>query len=223
MNQMSEAINMAIMDNELNAIDWEMWGLAQELYWWVHLFQAAFFKGQPVHLPALTFEKTRVNTLGHYRIGRNDFAVKEQINLNRLYLTRPLHSVLSTLLHEMAHSWEFTYVPEEMRTKSWYHSKAFRDKMAEFGILTNTNGSHAGMDYNGTFVFILKQHGVSFAEFDISGLAKGNTVIPIDSAPKKKGKSKLKKWTCGCQIVRIGKREFYATCDICNNKFTMDE
>jgi hypothetical protein len=103
MNQTSEAINLAIMDNELSAIDWEMWGLAQELYWWVHLFQAAFFKDTPVHLPALTFEKTRVNTLGHYRIGRNDFAVKEQINLNRLYLTRPLHSVLRDI--------EFSIIP----------------------------------------------------------------------------------------------------------------
>lgn len=219
----SEAINLAIMDNELSATDWELCRLAQELYWWVHLFQAAFFKDQPVHLPALTFERSRVNTLGHYRIGRNDFAVKEQINLNRLYLTRPLHHVLSTLLHEMVHSWEFTYVPKDKRTKSWYHSKAFRDKMAEFGILTNTNGSHAGMDYNGQFVFILKKHGVSFVEFDLSGLPKGNSVIPIDPAPKKKGSSKLKKWTCGCQIVRVGKREFCATCDICGNKFTLDD
>ncbi len=95
--------------------------------------------------------------------------------------------------------------------------------MLEFGIVTNTNGSHAGMDYNGEFVFILKQHGVSFAEFDIAGIVKGNSIIPIDPAPKNKGKSKLKKWTCGCQIVRIGKREFCATCDICNNKFKLDE
>ncbi len=105
---MSENINLEIMENELSAIDWELWSLAQELYWWVHLFQAAFFKGAPVPLPALTFEKARVNTLGHYRIGRNSFAVREQINLNRLYLTRPLHSVLSTLLHEMVHSYEYT-------------------------------------------------------------------------------------------------------------------
>jgi len=223
MNPTSEAINLAIMENELSAIDWELWGLAQELYWWVHLFQAAFFKDQPVPIPALTFEKTRVNTLGHYRIGRNDFAVREQINLNRLYLTRPLHSTLTTLLHEMCHSFEFTYVPEDKRTKSWYHSKAFRDKMAEFGILTNPNGSHAGLDYNGTFVFILKQHGVSFAEFDLSGLAKGATIIPFDPPVKKKGSSKLKKWTCGCQIVRIGKKDFRARCLICGNDFKLDE
>ena len=223
MNQSSEDINMAIMNNELSASDWEMWGLAEELYWWVHLFQAVFFKGEPVPLPALTFEKSRVNTLGHYAIGRNAFAVREQINLNRLYLTRPLHGVLSTLLHEMVHSYEYTYVPEDKRTKSWYHSKAFREKMLEFGILTNNNGSHAGIDYNGTFVFILKQHGVSFAEFNLSGLSKGNSMISIDPPPKTKGKSKLKKWTCGCQIVRIGKREFCATCNICNNKFVLAE
>jgi len=65
---------------------------------------------------------------GDLKKGQDPFAVREQINLNRLYLTRPLYSVLSTLLHEMVHSWEFTYVPEDKRTKSWDHSKAFRDR-----------------------------------------------------------------------------------------------
>jgi DNA repair protein RadC len=42
---LSDNINIEIMENELSATDWELWGLAQELYWWVHLFQAHFFKG----------------------------------------------------------------------------------------------------------------------------------------------------------------------------------
>jgi DNA repair protein RadC len=220
---LSEAINMAIMENELSAIDWELWNLAEELYWWIYLFQAAFFKEHPIPLPALTFEKTRINTLSHYRIGRNDMAIKEQLNLNKLYLTRPLWSVLSTLLHECCHIFEYIYIFEQKRTISWYHSKQFRAKMKNFGILCANNGCHVGLDTNGLFVHILRQHGVSFAEFDVYSTVKGNSVIPLDPAPKKKGKSKLKKWTCGCQIVRVGKREFCATCDICRNRFILDE
>ncbi len=221
MNNMNESVNIAIMENELSAIDWDLNPLVNELYWFVDLFQIVFFKDQPVPIPALTFEKTRVNNLGHYRIGRNDWAVREQINLNRLYLYRPLWSVLATLLHELVHSWEFTYVPQEKRTKSWYHSKAFRDRMAEFGILCNHNGNHAGLDYKGKFVLTLKQHAVAF-----DGLCMGNAsagIVPIDTKPKAKGSSKLKKWSCGCQNVRVGKSEFEATCDLCGNKFELVE
>ncbi len=71
---------------------------------------------------------------------------------------------------------------------------------------------------------LLKQHAVSFdeiPEFNKGGIPKG--MVPISPKPKVKGSSKLKQWTCGCQIVRVGKREFCATCDICQNKFKIDE
>jgi hypothetical protein len=122
----------------------------------------------------------------------------------------------------MVHSWEFTYVPTEKRTKSWYHSKAFREKMAEFGILCEPNGVHAGLDHKARFVHILRQHAVS-----LKGLYMGNAsagIAPIDIEPKKKGKSKLRKWQCPCgQTARIGKKEFFATCDLCRKKFELTE
>ena len=223
MNNLAEKINIEIMENELSATDWELYHLAWELYWFVDLFQAVFFRDTPVLIPALTFERTRVNTLGHYRIGRNDWAVREQINLNRIHLNRPIWSVLATLFHEMVHSWEFTYIPENKRTKSWYHGKAFRLKMEEYGIFCADNGAHIGLDAMGKFVLLLKQHAVTFDEIPEFNTKGPKGMVPIDPKPKVKGKSKLKKWTCGCQIVRVGKREFSATCDICQNKFELDE
>ena len=80
----TDKINVEIMDNELKATDWELHGLASELRWWIDFFSAAFFKDQPIPLPVLSFEKTRVTTLGSYRLGHNDIGVKENINLNRL-------------------------------------------------------------------------------------------------------------------------------------------
>jgi len=225
MQKLSEKINIEIMENELSATDWSLNSLARELIWWVYFFNTSFFKDKQVPLPALTFEKARVNNLGHYGIGRNSFAVKEQINLNRLHLDRPLWNLLSTLLHEMVHSYEYTYVPENKRTKSWYHSKAFRDKMESFGIICADNGCHIGLNPKGPFVYILTQHGVSFdeiSEFNING-KKSSGTIPIAPKPKVKGKSKLKKWTCGCQIARIGTHDFKARCLICNQEFRLDE
>ena len=70
---------------------------------------------------------------------------------------------------------------------------------------------------------LLKQHGVTFDE--ITEFNKGNAegTVPVSPEPKLKSKSKLKKWACGCQIVRVGKKEFCATWDICGNKFELDE
>ncbi len=126
MNRNSK-INFNIMENELSATDWELNGLALELNWWVDFFNIALFKEEPVPMPALTFEKSRVNNLGYYRIGFRDFSIRNQININRLYIHRPLNEVLQTLIHEMVHSYEYIYLPDSKRCKNWFHKKGFRD------------------------------------------------------------------------------------------------
>ena len=209
-NQLDEKVNLEIMENELDAMDWEHNQLVSELYWFVDLFNIVFFKDTPVPIPALSFERSRVNTMGWYRIGRNDFAVKDQINLNRLYIDRPLCETLGTLIHEMIHSYEYIYVEENKRTKSWYHTNAFRSKLKECGIHTDDRGCHVAI--GDPFKYILQRHGVSFNHNNM--VQKGGLVL-IPPKPKKKGKSKLKKWSCGCQNVRVGKQTFEATCDIC--------
>lgn len=210
-------INVAIMENEIANDEWEMNNLASELYWWVDFFNIVFFKDQPVPTPALTFERTRVNNLGYYRIGFNDFAVRDQINLNKLYISRPLNETLQTLVHEMAHSWEHIYVPEDKRTKSWYHTKAFRDKMAKIGIMTNEKGCH--MAVGDPFIHLLRQHGV---EFNTNDITEGGLIV-ITPKPKPKGRSKLKKWTCGCTNVRVAVQDFQANCLKCGNEFKLED
>jgi len=40
---------------------------------------------------------------------------------------------------------------------------------------------------------------------------------------ERKGRSTLSKWSCGCQNVRVGTKEFHAQCTICGNLFTRVE
>ncbi len=210
-NRLNESINIAIMENEKNADDWLLNELAIKLYWWVDLFNIAFFKDQPVPIPAISFEKTKVNNLGHYVIGRNAFGIKENININRTHLNRPLWDILATLLHEMTHSWQATYGKPSI---SWFHNKEFQMKMLEFGIAINNKGNH--IEIGNPFVFLLKKHGVDFNnDIDIDG------IIKIPPKVKPKGKSKLKKWTCGCTNIRVAVKEFEAKCLKCGNKFEL--
>ena len=216
-NRINDKINIAIMDNELSATDWEMNQLAWTLYWFVDFFNIVFFKDQPVPIPVLTFEKTRVNSMGYYRVGLNDFAVKEQINLNRLYINSPLSELLQTLIHEMVHSWEFLYVDEKKRTNNWYHKMCFRKKMAYLGILTDKKGCH--LFIHDPFIFLLRKHGVDFSNLCYAENSKKVMKNPIEK--KVKGKSKLKKWSCGCTNLRVGIKDLEAKCLKCDNEFEL--
>ncbi len=188
--------------------------LVGELSWWVSTFQIMFFKNQPIPTPMLTFEKTRVNTLGSHRTRSDNGTARGQINLNGLHLDRPLWSILNTLLHEIVHLWEHTYVDAERRTKNWYHSKAFREKMLKIGIITDTKGCHIAV--TDPFVFFLKKHGV-----EVPLPANGDGTVQLPPLMKTKGQSKLKKWSCGCTNVRVAVRNFQARCLKCQNRFVL--
>ena len=204
-----ESINIAIRENEKSTRDWDLSGLAKKLYWWVDFFNLEFFADQPVPVPVISFERTNVNNLGHYVIGRNAIGVKENININSAHLKRPLWEILATLLHEMTHSWQASYGSP---SNNWYHNKQFRAKMMEFGIFTNKKGCH--IKVGDPFMTLLKDQGVEFSDVDLSD---GAIILP--PAVKPKGNSKLKKWSCGCTIVRVAVKDFQAKCIKCGNEF----
>jgi hypothetical protein len=219
MNNRNEPINVAIMENERNATDWKLNELATEMYWWVDFFNIGFFKDEPVPVPVISFEQTRVTNLGHFVIGRNAFGVMDNINLNSIHLGRPMWNILATLLHELTHSWEHIYVPDNKRTKNWFHKAAFRKKLSSFGIFTNDKGCHIG--YSDPFVFMLRKHGISFEMPEGAEISKEG-IINVPPEKKKKGKSKLKKWSCGCTNVRVAVK-LKAMCLKCGNEFELQD
>ena len=206
-----ESINLAIRENEKTALDWDLSNLADQLYWWVDHFNQAFFKEQPVPVPVISFERTNVNNLGHYVIGRNAIGVKENININSVHLKRPLWQILATLFHELVHSWQAAYGSP---SNNWYHNNEFRSKMGEFGIFVNDKGCHTKI--GDPFVTALKEQGVEFA-----GLDQSNGFIVIPPVIKPKGKSKLKKWSCGCTNIRVAVKDLQAMCLKCKNTFRL--
>jgi hypothetical protein len=210
-NLLNDPVNLAIMKNEKYAFDWVLNNLAWELYWFADFFQIAFFKDEIVPTPALSFDNTNIRVLGHYVIGRNAFGVRDNININEKHLNMPFWQIISTLLNELCHSWEYVYVDEKKRTKSWYHPKPFRNKMRSFGIECNQKGQHIG--YSDPFVNLLTQHAVDFSSNHF--IDGGKPVM------KSKGKSSLKKWECGCMSVRVGKKDFAARCLKCGMLFKL--
>ena len=75
---------------------------------------------------------------------------------------------------------------------------------------------------DGAFAQLMRELGIERPE-DVPR-ADGQNIdwfkILVDLMGKsRKGRSSLTKWSCGCQNVRVGTREFHATCDKCGNKF----
>jgi hypothetical protein len=207
--QLNESISVAITNKEKGAYDWVLNDLVWELYWWVDFFNITFFREQPVTVPAISFEKTRVTNLGHYVVGKNAFGIKDNINLNSAHLNRSLWDVLVTLVHEMTHSWQAMYGKP---SKSWFHNKEFQLKMLEFGIICDSTGRHQGV--RDPFVYFLKKHGINFDR-----VMEPDGIIKIPPKPMPKGKSKLRKWTCGCTNVRVAVKDFEAKCLKCSHEF----
>lgn len=209
----TETINIQITQNEISVSDCELYSLAWELYWWVDFFNISFFKNEPVPVPVISFERTRISSYDHCVIGRNAFGFRNNININRVHLGRPMWDILATLIHEMAHSWQHMYGKP---SRSWYHNNEFRFKLLDFGTLTDDRGCYFGL--GDPFIFLLRRHGVL--------VTIGSGVGPMTLLPRKekvKGKYKLKKWTCGCTNIRVAVPDFKAKCLKCKNRFELVE
>ena len=199
------------MRSKSSMIETEQAHLIYELYWFIDFFNIVFFKGSPVSEPVFSFEINREKSLGHYPAKgkgyiRDTFIYK--INPNQ-----PFWQILITILHLMIHSWQGRY---GRPSKGWFHNKEFREKMAECGIDCNPKGCCTGI--GDPFVFLLNKHGVIFG--NNQHLKK---IMHTLNGCKPNGKSKLKKWSCGCQNARVGRKTFVATCNRCGNKFVKDD
>ena len=86
--------------------------------------------------------------------------------------------------------------------------------MLEFGIICDRKGRHQGV--GDPFVYLLKKHGIVFNR---ATKLEPDGTLKIPPQANLKGKSKLKKWTCGCTNIRVAVKEFEAKCLKCGKKF----
>ncbi|MEI9475056.1 MAG: SprT-like domain-containing protein [Deltaproteobacteria bacterium] len=208
---MDESTNSTIREHEILTNDWEFSRLSEELYTWFDRFNQRFF-GDKLQPPAISFRRTRVNTLGHYVIDRNEFGLKWNININRLYADLPIGVTLATLLHEMVHQWEEG--GGKRKTRKNYHTVGFRTKAELLGIPCNQRG--VSLAYRDPFRSLLREYGIDLD--DVRSGDDPDTETDVKGIP---GNSKLKKWTCGCTNVRVAVQDFRAKCLKCGNEFRL--
>jgi len=207
-----EDINVVVKENEIQSEDWIFSNLSELLYDWFDRFNRRFFENA-LKTPVISFGRTRRNSLGHFVFERNAFGLKWNINFNSMYADRHLVDKLSTLLHEMTHQYlqEFgNKKPSSSRNN--YHNKEFRLKAEQLGIPCDEYGRT--LYYRDPYLSFLKSQGV-----EVKPRFTTDKKDEVDDFSERPGKSKLKKWSCGCTNAWVGVSDFQTKCLKCRGIF----
>jgi len=203
----TDEINLSIRrhEEEVDAKSWDYSEMACLLYRFFDLLNKEFFDGK-LPAPIISFLSDRSRRLGWYRIGRNEFGLKDQINLNAQYLEQPPYRTLVTLLHEMIHQWQ-DYFGKHSASRH-YHSRQFQTMAESLGIPCDFQGHTIGIME--PFSEFCRRYGVPVTEQEAS---EG-----FEQAMKVGSKSKLNKYSCGCTNIWAA-THVKAVCMLCGEEF----
>lgn len=184
--------------------------------------------------PVIAFEDSgNKEVLGTYTVGRNGLGIKDQITLNTVQFKTSeqgkkefrygVWSMFEVILHEQIHLY-MHHLTEVDGKKRPAHGKEFTQKCESLGLHPVPNiGSHYQVaNADSPFGRIMKELGIQrpadVPRSDDDPLPKRDYWRPT----KESGRSSLELWICECtppQRARIGKDEFFATCNICQMPF----
>ncbi|EAT3032355.1 sprT domain-containing protein [Salmonella enterica] len=121
-------------------------------------YNAALFDGQLPHC-LITMQREK-RTYGYFSsrrfANRHEKTMTDEIAMNPSYFgVVPLLEILQTLVHEMAHAWQFHFGEPGRRG---YHNKEWADKMEAIGLMPSDTGKPGG-----------KKTGEKMADYAIDG------------------------------------------------------
>lgn len=164
--------------------------------------------------PVIGFDNLRnYKVLAEYLIVRDAVGLTCRINFNsEHYIPKDgtqewrwgRWAQLETLAHEYIHLWQ-----QQVGSGSPSHGKEFIDKCESIGLHPLPGvGCHIAVA-DEPFSILMRELGIE----------RPNDVPTDDrktdwfwDGKKTKGRSTLSKWSCGCQNIRVGTKEFYGVC-----------
>lgn len=181
------------------------------LYEFFDIFNERFFAGklEPV---VIVIEPFSVRSCHGYSDRTDSMGISRKIRLNSKYVGTSRVKALRLLLHVMIHldQLQDNTAPTGRRN---YHNRAFCQRAQELGVPCELDSGRDLGAPSAPFTSILEEAGFNVEK---------EVAISRSVQPRKKG-SNLRKWTCGCTIVRVGVREFEAKCLKCNQTYKMAE
>jgi hypothetical protein len=202
------------------AADWEWREMAAELYTWTDRFNDRFFtRRMPDAL--LSFQRLDYRILAAYTLRRNPQGLLYEITLNVKHLDRPLWAVLETLMHEYLHLWQQNEGQQPVDRN--YHNREFVNAAEVLGLHPAIGSGAHLRPADGLFADFLRAYGVP--EPQAVEPKRDERDRPLDwwadpeKRRRKRKRSRLRRWSCGCQTVRVGTEAFHAQCLRCGRPF----
>lgn len=154
----------------------------------------------------------KANVLGWFWADRwsNKENLYPEINLSAEFLKRDSTEIAHTLIHEMVHLWNWQNDIKDCNING-YHNKKFLKACEEIGLGVEEKGSKG---YNMTFVTPEIKDVIEAAKVDESAFR----IFREIAETKTKAGTRMKKWTCGCTVIRCA-TDLEATCGACDNEF----
>ncbi len=196
----------------------ETYTALQEAYDWFNreLFQS--------NLPqALIVLHRKKNAKGYFWAemwqGATDDDKLDEISLTPETLHRPDKDMLSTVVHEMVHLWQYH---NGKPSRTGYHNQEWADMMEEIGLHPTVNGTWEGKSTGQKCTHLI----VDGHRFDVAAtnfledrkVISWYGVVPVQKEAKNKNKIL---YTCGCNpVVKVwGKAGLSIACEICEQTF----
>lgn len=166
--------------------------------------------------------KARVN--GHFvnkiwELENNEVA-KDEISINPDQIpNRSLDEVLSTLVHEMCHLWQFNFGKP---SRNGWHNKEWGAKMEEVGLIPSNTGEEGGKKTGQQMTHYIAKNGpfqYATSELKQKGFSLGVKPVSLSDERKeaaKKKKASKTKFSCPeCGTNAWGKPDLNIMCGDC--------
>jgi hypothetical protein len=227
-----------VRKNAETAIDWEYREEAATLYNMAVIIRDRLIDPvlrldrSKVPDPVISFDNLRQSrTLATYTLARNPQGLLHEITFNTTHYEmvegKPewrfgRWAQLETLTHEYLHLKQQKYGRDPYRGRGGGHNKEFVTMAKQIGLnVVPVIGCHYSVaDEDSPFALLMHELGIQRP----ADVPRADGEKPKDDwfeiGKKRKGRSSLTKWSCGCQNAWIGAAEFRAVCMDCGNEFT---
>lgn len=231
----------AVRKNAENALDWKYKEEAAYLYRLAVIFRDRLvdpvlrIDRNQVPDPVISFDDMRNNNiLAAYTLARNPQGLLHEITLNTAHYVEVdgkeewkfgKWAQAESLLHEMLHLKQQKYGRDPYKRGKSTHNKEFCTMAKQLGlnVVPNVGCHFAVADEGSPFAILMHEMGIERpTDIPRAEGVRGRRFDWFEIGKKERGRSSLTKWSCGCQNVRIGTKEFHARCTNpdCGNEFT---
>ncbi len=137
---------------------------------------------------------------------------KQEINICAEYLKRPVAEIMETMVHEMVHIWNAQNSIKDC-SKSGRHNMKFKTKCESVGL--NCEKGNKGYNFTSLESGGKAEQAINAMDLDENSFTYARSMFSKPTAP-----TKMKKWSCGCTIVRCAVN-LMATCQECGGTFNI--